>query len=78
MWSCPPERQDPASSTRTQTPVLPPPGSLHNPLNQPYPLGAAGKNNGNYKPAACKKESQNTVVKQNEKTEKYAADEGSK
>ena len=30
----------------------PSPGSLHNPLNQPYPLGADTKNNGNYEPAA--------------------------
>ena len=30
MQTCPPERQDPASSTRTRAP-----GSLHNPLNQP-------------------------------------------
>ena len=33
-----------------------PPGSLHNPPNQVYPLGADTKNNGNYEPAACKKE----------------------
>ena len=39
----------------------PPPGSLHNPLNQPYPLGADPKNNGNYEPAACEKETPNTV-----------------
>ena len=41
----------------------PPPGSLHNPLNQPYPLGTNTKNNGNYEPAACKKEKPNTVGK---------------
>ena len=34
----------------------PPPGSLHNPMNQPHPLGADTKNNGNYEPAACEKE----------------------
>ena len=34
----------------------PAPGSLHNPLNQTYPLGVDTKNNGNYKPAACEKE----------------------
>ena len=34
----------------------PPPGSLHRLLNQPYRLGADTKNNGNNKPAACKKE----------------------
>ena len=39
----------------------PPPGSLHKPLNQTYPLGADTKNNGNYEPAACKKETPNTV-----------------
>ena len=55
----------------------PPPGSLHNPLNQPYPVGADTKNNGNYEPAGCEKETPNTV-KQNEKTEKYAADEGAR
>ena len=38
----------------------PPPGSLHNPLNQPHPLGAHTKNNGNYKRAACEKETPNT------------------
>ena len=39
----------------------PPPGSLHNPLNQPYPLGADTKNNGKYKHAGFKKETPNTV-----------------
>ena len=39
----------------------PPPGSLQNALNQTYPLGADTKNNGNYEPAACKKETPNTV-----------------
>ena len=33
----------------------PPPGSLHNPLSQPYPLGADTKNNGNYELAASEK-----------------------
>ena len=33
----------------------PSPGSLYNPLNQPYPLGADTKNNGNYEPTACEK-----------------------
>ena len=37
---------------------FPPPGSLHNPLNQPYPLGADTKNNRNYEPAACKRRPQ--------------------
>ena len=36
-------------------------GSLHNPLNQPQPLGTDTKNNGNYEPAACEKETPNTV-----------------
>ena len=40
---------------------FPPPGSLHNPLNQTYPLGADTKNNGNYDPAACEKETPNTA-----------------
>ena len=40
----------------------PPAGSLHNTLNQPYPLGADTKNNGNYEPAACEKETPNTVT----------------
>ena len=77
MQSCPPKRQDPASSTRKQAPVL----SIRKPTqptNQPYPLGADTKNNRNYKPAACKKEIANTVVKQNEKTEKHTADEGAR
>ena len=30
-----------------------PPGSLHNPLNQHYPLGAETKNNKNYEHAGC-------------------------
>ena len=38
-----------------------PQGSLQKPLNQPYPLGADTKNNGNYEPAACKIETANTV-----------------
>ena len=42
-------------------PQSPPPGSLYNPLNQPKPLGADTKNNGNYEPAACEKETPNTV-----------------
>ena len=33
----------------------PPPGSLHNPLNQPYPLGEDTKNNGNYEPAPSRR-----------------------
>ena len=37
------------------------PGSLYKPLNQPHPLGTDTKNNGNYEPAACKKEIPNTV-----------------
>ena len=41
----------------------PPPGSLHDPLNDPYPLGTHTKNKGNYKPAACRKETPNTVSK---------------
>ena len=39
----------------------PPPGSLHKPLNQPHPLERDTKNNGNYEPAAYKKETPNTV-----------------
>ena len=39
----------------------PPPGSLHNPMNEPYPLGAETKNNGKYAPAVCEKETLNTV-----------------
>ena len=34
----------------------PPSESLHKPLNQPHSLGADTKNNGNYEPAACEKE----------------------
>ena len=41
----------------------PPPGSLHKPLNQHHVLGIDTKNNMNYKPAACKKETPNTVIK---------------
>ena len=37
----------------------PPPGSLHNPLNQPYPLVTDTKNNRNYEPAACEKKTPN-------------------
>ena len=40
---------------------FPPLGILHKPLNQPHPLGADTKNNGNYEPAACEKETPNTV-----------------
>ena len=44
---------------RYQSPL---PGSLHNPLRQPEPLGADTKNNGNYESAAFeKKETPNTV-----------------
>ena len=39
----------------------PPPVSLHKPLKEPCPLGADTKNNGNYEPAACEKETPNTV-----------------
>ena len=39
----------------------PPPGNLHNSLNQSYPLGADTKNNENYEHAACEKETPNTV-----------------
>ena len=41
----------------------PPPGSIHKSLNQPHPLGADTKNNGNYEPAACEKETPNTLSK---------------
>ena len=71
---CPPERQDPASSTRTKAPV-PSTRKPTQPTERTYPLGADTKNTGNYEPAACEKETPNKV-KQNEKTEKYAADEG--
>ena len=39
----------------------PPPGSLNNPLNQIYLLGADTKNNGNYEPAGWEKVAPNTV-----------------
>ena len=79
MLSCPPERQDRASSTKTKEPVPPPPGSLHNPLNKTNPLGTDAKNTRNYNPAACIMETPNTVkVKKNEKTEKHTADEGAR
>ena len=39
----------------------PPQGSLHNTLNQPYPMETDTKNKGNYKPEACEKETPNTV-----------------
>ena len=41
--------------------LSPQPGALHNPLNQPHPLGADTKNNRNYEPTACEKETTNTV-----------------
>ena len=47
-------------------------------MNKPYPLGADTKNNRNYERAACEKESPNTVVKKNEKTKKYTADDGAR
>ena len=74
MQSCSPERQDPASSTRTEAPV-PSTRKPTQPTEQPYPLVADTKNNGNYEPAACEKETPTQSVKQNEKTEKYTADE---
>ena len=41
MWSCPPERQDPASSTRTQAPVP----STRNPTQPTEPHLATGGRN---------------------------------
>ena len=35
--------------------------TFNNPLNKPYPLGANSKNNRNYEPAACEKDTPNTV-----------------
>ena len=40
----------------------PPPESLHNPLNQPYPLGTDTKNNRNYEPADCKRRHQHSKL----------------
>ena len=59
MWPYPPETQNPAPSTRTQAPVP----STRNPIQPTEPTSPTGwvttspiKNNGNYEPAACKKE----------------------
>ena len=60
MWPCPSEGQDPLRPTGTEAPV-PPPGSLHKPLDQPNPLGEDNRNKRNYDPAAYGKETPNTV-----------------
>uniref|UniRef100_A0A8C9BMM0 KRAB domain-containing protein n=1 Tax=Phocoena sinus TaxID=42100 RepID=A0A8C9BMM0_PHOSS len=38
-----------------------PPGSLHKPLDQSHPLGAETRSKRKYDPAACRKETTNTV-----------------
>ena len=76
MQPCPPERKDTASPTRTQAPIP----STRKPTKptEPTPTTVGRhKNNGNYEPAAYEKEIPNSV-KQNEKTEKYAAHEGAR
>ena len=56
----------------------PPPGSLHNPLKQAYPLGQTPKTTGTTNLQPVKRRPQTQYVKENEKTEKYTADEGAK
>ena len=60
MWSYPPERQDPASSTRTQA-LVPPTRKPSQATEPTLATGEDTKNNGNYEPAACEKETPNTV-----------------
>ena len=62
MQPCPPERQDQPQPPEHRH-QSPPPRSLQKPLKLPHPLGADTKNNGNYEPAACEKETPNTVNK---------------
>ena len=59
-WSCPPERQDPAPPTRTEVSV-PSNRKPIQPTEPTSPPGGRHQNNRNYKPAACKKETPNTV-----------------
>ena len=54
MRSCPPERQDPASSTKTQAPV-PSTRKATQPTEPTLATGSRHQNNRNYDPAACEK-----------------------
>ena len=60
MWTCPPERQHPASSTRTQA-LVPSTRKPTQPTEPPLATGNRHQNNRNYEPAACKKETTNKV-----------------
>ena len=60
MWHYPPERQDPAPTTRTQAPVP----STRKPTEATEPTSPTGedtKNNWNYEPLAWEMETPNTV-----------------
>ena len=56
-----PNRKTRSSLIHQNTGTSPLHQEAYNSLNQPYPWGADTKNNGNYEPAACKKETPNTV-----------------
>ena len=60
IWNCPPERQDPASTTRTQA-LVPSTRKPTQPTEPTLDTGERHQNNGNYEPAACKKETPNTL-----------------
>ena len=69
MQSCPPERKDPASSTRTQA-LVPSTRKLTQPIEPTLAPGGTT----NLQPV--KRTPQTQYVKQNEKIEKHTASEG--
>ena len=59
-WTCPPERQDSASSTRTQA-LVPSTRKATQPTEPTLATGDRHQKQWNYEPAACEKETPNTV-----------------
>jgi len=76
IWHCPSARQALDPLSRTQAPDSPLPGSLHKTLVQPHPGEQTSQVKGTFNLARGGKETPNTLIKQNEKTEKHRVDEG--
>ena len=77
MQTCPPERQDPASSTRTQA-LVPSTRKPAQPTEPTLATGTDTKNNRNYETAACEKETPKCSKLSKMRTKKHTADEGAR
>ena len=77
MRSCPPERHDPATSTRTQA-TVPSTRKPTQPTEPTFPTGGRHQKQQELRTCSLRKGDPKQYVKQNEKTEKHTADEGTK